>query len=202
MVNFDRDRFDSMTTDEKISFVNNLVLQNIRLLPKEIDYLVPQNRDKYFYNRARTSEWLEDYEFNSLSDREKEIYIWNKRFLNKRNLKDLSPELQKQYIGKTISSGVQLEPEEFEDLYNDELRRYYVEEKIKYAIDTTFTPRELSFLNSKDQMQYINTLKRMGLAPNLDEIPVFHPEAKRYYHLQYLNEIRNIVRSEIKKILK
>ena len=60
MVNFDRDRFDDMTTDEKISFVNSLVVKNLKLLPKEIEYLVPENREKYFYNRARTSDWLED----------------------------------------------------------------------------------------------------------------------------------------------
>jgi len=203
MVNFDRDNFKNMSVSEKQAFVNDLVVKNIKLTPEEIEYLVPQNREKYFYNRARTSEWLENYEFDELSDKEKEIYIWNKRFLENKALKKLSPKLQKEYLSKTITSGVQISPEEFEALDNDELRSYYVREKIKYAMDTTFTPRELSFLDADDQIQYINTLVRMGLAPNPDELPTFKPKAYRFYQThKTLNEIRKIIKEELREILK
>jgi len=202
MVNFDRDRFESMNTEQKIAFVNDLVVKNTKLTEEEINYLVPQNREKYFYNRARTSDWLEDYEFNALSEKEKEIYIWKKRFLDKSELKRLNPDLQKEYLSKSITSGVQLTPEEFDTLDNDELRSYYVNEKIKYSIDTTFTSQELTFLDSEGQIRYINTLIRMGLAPNPDEILIFKPEALRYYKShKTLNEMRLIIRSEIKKII-
>lgn len=202
MVNFDRDRFDDMTTEEKIAFVNDLVVKNTKLTEKEIEYLVPQNRKNYFYNRVRTSDWLEDYEFNAMSEKEQEIYIWNNRFLQQADLKRLPENLQKEFISKTITSGVQLTPEEFDLLANDELREYYVSEKIKYAIDTTFTPEELKYLNSDDQIQYLNTLIRMGLAPNPDELHVFKPEAMRYYQShKTLNEMRVIIRQEIKKVL-
>lgn len=202
MINFDRDNFNELTTDEKISFVNDLVIKNQKLTEEEIKYLVPQNREKYFYNRSRTSDWLEDYEFNELSDKEKEIYIWNKRFLDPSVLESLDPHMQKEYITKTISSGVHLTPKEFQLLDNDELRRYYVKEKIKYAIDTTFTPEELSFLDADEQIQYINTVTRMGLAPNPDEIPTFKPKALRFYQSRRnLNEVRSIIRQEIRKIL-
>lgn len=203
MINFDRDRFDELTSEQKIHFVNDLVLKNVRLKPEEIEYLVPQNRDKYFYNRVRTSDWLEDYEFDCLSDKEKEIYIWNKRFLDHRELNRLSPELQKEYISSTITSGVQLSKKEFDMLQNDELRQYYVKEKIKYAIDITFTPEELDYLDEDDQMQYINTVLRMGLAPNPDEIEIFKPKARRYLqsHSSMMNEVRTIIRQELRKIL-
>jgi len=202
MINFDRDRFDGLTTEEKISFVNDLVVKNTKLTEKEIHYLVPQNREAYFYNRVRTSDWLEDYEFNAMSDQEKEIYIWNKRFLQKADLARLPEKLQKEYISKTITSGVQLSPGEFDMLANDELRKYYAHEKIKYAIDTTFTAQELSYLDTHDQKQYLNTLIRTGLAPNTDEFPSFTPEALRYYKShQTMNEIRSIIKQELTKIL-
>jgi hypothetical protein len=192
-----------MTTEQKIAFVNDLVVKNTQLTPEEIIYLIPQNRDKYFYNRARTSNWIENYEFEELSDKEKEIYIWNKRFLDKSEIKRLSPELQKQYISKSISSGVQLTPEEFHELKNDDIRNYYVNEKIKYSIDTTFTAEELSYLDAKNQIQYINTVVRMGLSPNIDEIKVFKPEALRYYQShKTLNEMRLIIKGGLKNILR
>jgi len=203
MINFQRSDFSSMTTEQKIAFVNDLVVKNTQLTPEEIIYLIPQNRDKYFYNRARTSNWIENYEFEELSDKEKEIYIWNKRFLDKSEIKRLSPELQKQYISKSISSGVQLTPEEFHELKNDDIRNYYVNEKIKYSIDTTFTAEELSYLDAKNQIQYINTVVRMGLSPNIDEIKVFKPEALRYYQShKTLNEMRLIIKGGLKNILR
>ena len=202
MINFDRDTFESMNTGQKTAFVNDLVVKNTKLTEEEMSYLVPENREKYFYNRVRTSDWLEDYEFNAMSDEEKEIYIWQKRFLQKADLARLPEYLQKQYISKTITSGVQLSPGEFDMLANDDLRRYYAHEKIKYAIDTTFTAQELSYLNAEDQIQYINTLTRTGLAPNPDEFPTFKPEAMRYYQThQTMNEVRSIIRVEITKIL-
>jgi len=202
MINFERDRFDEMTTDEKVAFVNDLVVKNTKLTEKEINYLVPQNKEVYFYNRVRTSDWLEDYEFNAMSDEEKEIYIWNKRFLQKADLERLPIYLQKEYISKTITSGVQLSPGEFDILANDDLRKYYAHEKIKYAIDTTFTAQELSYLDSHDQIQYLNTLIRTGLAPNTEEFQTLKPEALRYYQShRTLNEIRSIIKEELTKIL-
>lgn len=202
MINFERDAFDDMNTEQKVAFVNSLVKKNLKLTPEEMKYLVPNNREAYFYNRVRTSDWLEDYEFNAMSDREKEIYIWNKRFLQKADLARLPEKLQKEYISKTITSGVQLTPEEFNLLANDEFRAYYAKEKIKYAIDTTFTAEELAYLDSKDQKQYINTLTRLGLAPNPDEVAVFKPEALRYLQVNNsLNEVRSIIQQEIRKIL-
>jgi len=202
MINFQRDTFDNMTTEQKIAFVNDLVIKNTKLTEEEINYLVPNNRDAYFYNRVRTSDWLENYEFDAMSDREKEIYIWNKRFLQKADLARLSEKLQKEFISKTITSGVQLTPEEFNLLANDKLRSYYAKEKIKYAIDTTFTAEELVYLDSDDQMQYLNTLSRLGFAPNTEEVVVLKPEARRYYEShKSLNEIRSIIKQEIRKIL-
>jgi len=202
MINFYRDTFEDMNTEEKVAFVNDLVKKNTKLTKEEIKYLVPNNREAYFYNRVRTSDWLEDYEFNAMSDREKEIYIWNKRFLQKADLARLPEKLQKEFISKTITSGVQLTPEEFDLLANEELRAYYAKEKIKYAIDTTFTAQELAYLDADDQKQYINTLTRLGLAPNPDEIKVFRPEALRYLETnRSLNEIRSIIQQELRKIL-
>lgn len=203
MINFDRNNFDNMTTNEKISFVNDLVVKNIMLNEKEIEYLVPTNRDKYFFNRVKTSEWLEDYEFNSMPDEEKEIYIWQKRYLQGIDIKNLTHDLQKKYISSSISSGLQLTHEEFHDLNNDEVRKYYVQEKLKYSAPTTLTSEELTFLDSEGQIKYINNVIRMGLAPNTDEIQVFKPEAMRYYQShKSLNEIRSIIRTELIKILK
>ena len=202
MINFQRDRFNDMTTEQKIAFVNDLVVKNTKLTEEEIQYLVPNNRGAYFYNRVRTSDWLEDYEFNAMSDREKEIYIWNKRFLQKADLVRLPEELQKEYISKTITSGVQLTPEEFNLLANDKIRRYYAKEKIKFSIDTTFTAQELLYLDADDQMQYLNTLNRLGLAPNPDEVLALKPEALRYHKSQKtLNEIKSIIKEELRKIL-
>jgi hypothetical protein len=202
MINFDRDRFGEMNTGERVAFVNDLVVKNTKLTEEEIQYLVSNNKEAYFYNRVRTSDWLEDYEFNAMSDREKEIYIWNKRFLQKADLARLPEKLQKEYIGKTITSGVQLTPEEFNLLANDKLRSYYAKEKIKFSIDTTFTAEELLYLDADDQMQYLNTLNRLGLAPNPDEVLTLKPEAMRYYKSQKtLNEIKSIIKEELRKIL-
>lgn len=203
MINFDRDRFDNMNTEQKIAFVNSLVIQNIQLTPKEIEYLVPENREKYFHNRVRTSNWLEDYEFDELSDEEKEIYITNKRFIHKNELLKLNSDLQKKYIATTISTGIQLTPEEFNSLKNDDVRKYYVNQKLLHSIDTTFTPEELSYLEPSGQIKYINTLIRMGLAPNTEEFPKFKPETLRYYQShKTLNEMRLIIDFGFKKILR
>lgn len=202
MINFDRDNFDSLTTKEKEAFVNDLVVKNLQLTEKEIQYLVPQNREKYFYNRVRTSDWLSDYEFHAMSDKEKEIYIWNNRYLQTPDLARLPEHLQDEYISKAITSGVQLKPEEFNMLANDDFRRKYVKQKIMYGIDITFTSEELDYLEADDQIQYLNTLNRMGLAPNPEEFSSFKPKAIRYYKSQVtLQEVRKVVREEISKIL-
>lgn len=202
MVNFDRDNFNDMTTRDKIAFVNDMVLKNLKLREEEVHYLTPINRKAYFNNRMKTSDWLEEYEFHHLSEDEKEVYIWNKRYLNDEIIKTLSPELQKEFATCAVTYGVNLTPHEFELLSNDDIRRFYVKEKVMYSLDSTLTARELSFLDSEDQISYLNTLKRIGLAPNLDEIPELEPEALRYYHLHFgLNEIRALIRSEIKNIL-
>jgi len=191
-----------MTTEQKIAFVNDLVIKNTKLSEEEIKYLVPNNRSAYFYNRVRTSDWLEDYEFNAMPDKEKEIYIVKKRFLQKADLKRLPEKLQKKFIINTISTGIQLKPDEFNLLANDELRHFYVKEKIKYSIDTTFTPEELVYLDADDQIQYLNTISRLGFAPNPDEIPALKPQALRYYMShKSLNEIRSIIKEELRKIL-
>ncbi len=202
MINFDRDKFSNMTTSDKMAFVNDMVLKNLKLSPEEILYLTPKNKKAYFNNRMKTSDWIEDYEFENLSDSEKEIYIWNKRYLSYNIIKKLSPELQKEFSICAVTYGVNLTPEEFELLIDDDMRKFYVKEKVMYSLDSTLTARELSFLDSEDQISYLNTLKRIGLAPNLDEIPELEPEALRYYHIHFgLNEIRALVRSEIKNIL-
>lgn len=203
MVNFDRSRFNSMSQGEKISFVNDMVLRNLKLSPEEIEYLIPQNRDKYFYNRTKTSEWIEDYEFNCLSDIEKEIYIWKKRYLSDEIIKALSPKLQEEFVKCAITYGLNLSPKEFELLVDDDMRRFYVKERVKYALDSTLTARELSFVDAEDQINYLNTLKRIGLAPNSDEVKMLKPEALRYYHINFLiKEIRSLIRAEIRKVLK
>jgi hypothetical protein len=203
MINFDRNRFDDMTTSEKIAFVNDLVIKNTMLNEKEMEYLIPDNREKYFFNRVKTSDWLEDYEFNSMSDNEKRIYIWGNRYLQGINIAKLTPDLQKEYIGSTISSGLQMTSDEFNHLSNDDVRKYYVEEKLRFSTPTTLTAEELTYLDSKGQIKYINNVIRMGLAPNTDEIETFKPEAMRYYQThKSLNEIRSVVRSELRKILK
>jgi len=203
MINFDRDRFDYMTTSEKISFVNDLVTKNTLLTKKEMEYLSPENREKYLFNRVRTSDWLEGYEFDNMSDEEKKIYMSQKRYLENIHIKNLNDELQKDYIDSAISSGVQLTNEEFNQLNNDELRKYYVEQKLIHSTITLLTSEELSYLDLDKQKKYINNLNRMGMAPNLSDFKFFKPEAMRYYMTHNrVNEIRSIVRSELKKILK
>lgn len=202
MTGFDRDKFNDMTTQQKVALVNDLVLRNLKLSPEEMKYLVPQNKEAYLSNRIKTSDWLEDYEFNYLSEDEKEVYIWLKRYLSKEIIENLSPKLQKEFISCSIMYGISLGPKEFEILCDDDMRRYYVKEKVKYSVDSTLTARELSFLDSKGQMSYLNFLKRNGLAPNPDEILSLTPESLRFYYLKLnVNEIRSIVRSELIKIL-
>ncbi len=200
MINFDRNRFDEMTTDEKKSFVNDLVIKNTKLNKIEMEFLVPANREKYLFNRVRTSDWLEDYEFDNMSDEEKKVYISHKRYLENIHIKNLSDELQKEYIDSAISSGVQLTDEEFDELHTDDLRKYYVEEKLIHSTISMLTSKELNYLDAETQKKYLNNLNRMGMAPNSSDFTFLKPEAMRYY--QSLNEIKSIVRSELRKILK
>lgn len=203
MINFDRNRFNDMTTSEKIAFVNDLVVKNTLLTKEEMHYLSPENREKYLFNRVRTSDWLEDYEFDNMSDEEKKIYMSQKRYLENIHIKNLTDELQKEYIDSAISSGAQLTDEEFDELRSDYLKKYYVEEKLLHSTITMLTSEELSYLDSDKQKKYINNLNRMGMAPNVGDFKFLKPEAKRYYltHSR-VNEVRAIVRSELKKILK
>lgn len=202
MINFDRDKFDEMTTDEKISFVNDLVIRNTKLRKNEMDFLIPANREKYLFNRVRTSDWLEDYEFNNMSDDEKKLYISQKRYFQGVDIKKLTDELQKEYIDSAISSGIQLTDEEFDGLHHDELKKYYVEEKLLNSTITMLTSEELSYLDSDKQMKYINNLNRMGMAPNVGDFDYFKPEVMRYYLThKTVNEVRTIIRSELRKIL-
>lgn len=196
MINFDRNRFNEMSTNEKEIFVNYLVDMSQKLNLEELSYLTDSNRKKYFYDRIRTSEWLDDYEFDELTDKEKEFYITNRRYLNLDTLSKISTELQKNYITKAISSGIQLKPEEF-NVLPDDLKCYYVNEKIRYAGDITFTPEELDYLDEDGQTLYIKTLKSMGLAPNSEDFKYLKPKAIRIN----LSEIRKIVREEIKKVI-
>lgn len=202
MVNFDRDKFDDMTTEQKIVFVNDLVVKNIKLTEKEIKYLVPQNRSMYFYNRVKTTECIEDYEIDEMNDDDKEIFILNRRFLHKSELKKLSTNLQLIYIRRALVSGIQLSSEEFNLLKNDELKKYYADEKGKINSDITLTAEELKYIDSKGQIQFINMVVRMGLSPSTDEIKSFKPEALRYYQShRTMTEIRSIIKQELRKIL-
>ncbi len=203
MINFDRNRFNEMTTSEKIAFVNDLVTKNTLLTKEEMYYLSPQNREKYLFNRVRTSDWLEDYEFDSMSDEEKKIYMSQKRYLENIHIKNLTDELQKEYIDSAILSGAQLNDGEFHELHSDDLRKYYVEQKLLHSTIVVLTSEELSYLDSDKQKKYINNLNRMGMAPNSGDFKYFKPEAMRY-HLTHkrVNEVRAFVIDGLKKILK
>lgn len=203
MINFDRNRFAEMTTGEKTAFVNDLVTKNTLLNKEEMQYLTPDVKEKYLFNRVRTSNWLEDYEFESMSDEEKKLYISHKRFLQGIDVKKLTDELQKEYIDNAISSGVQLTDEEFDGLHNYDLKKYYVEEKLLHSTITVLTSEELSYLDTDKQKKYINNLNRMGMAPNTEDFKSFNPEVIRYYSTHNrVNEVRSLVRSELRKILK
>lgn len=203
MINFDRNKFNDMITSEKIAFVNDLVTKNTLLTKEEMYYLSPENREKYLFNRVRTSDWLEDYEFDSMSDEEKKIYMSQKRYLENIHIKNLTDDLQKEYIDSAISSGVQLTDEEFDELHSDDLRKYYVEQKLLHSTITVITSEEISYLDSHNQKKYINNLNRMGMAPNSSDFKYFKPEAMRY-HLTHkrVNEVRVFVIDGLKKILK
>jgi hypothetical protein len=203
MINFDRNRFNEMTTSEKIAFVNDLVTKNTLLTKEEMYYLSPENREKYLFNRVRTSEWLEDYEFDNMSDEEKKIYMSQKRYLQGIDIKKLTDDLQRDYIDSAISSGIQLTDEEFDGLHSDDIKKYYVEEKLLHSTITMLNSEELSYLDSDKQKKYLNNLNRMGMAPNVGDFKFLKPEAIRFYLTHNrVNEIRSIVRSELKKILK
>ena len=131
-----------------------------------------------------------------------ELYILSRRFLHKSELDRLSKDLQLIYIRRALVSGIQLSSEEFNSLKDDELRKYYVNEKGKINSDITLTAEELKYVDYEGQIQYINILIRMGLSPNPNEIKSFKPEALRYYQThKNMNEVRSIIKQELIKIL-
>lgn len=203
MKNLDRNQFDNMITSDKMSFVNDLVIKNSKLTQEEIKYLTPGNRDAYFDNRTRTSDWVEDYELEAMSDDEKRIHIQYARDLSKNALKNLSQDLQKDFIDACSKAYRDLTEEEFSLLKNDEIKSYYVSSKIKNNRFSTFTAHEMKLMDSEYQIKYINSLARNGMSPSKEIISCLKPEAFRFYQVKgKINEIREIIKEEIKKIIK
>lgn len=198
MVNFDRDNFDRLNTEEKENFVNSLVEKNIKLNKKEIDYLTSRNRDKYVKNLIKTSDWMDDYEFNVLNNEEQKNYINRKRFLDKSLLKNIDLEVFKSYIDKVISSKLYFTKEEFKKIPTNELKSYYSKQKSNILNDAKLYPEELFFLNSEEQINYLKNLKKIGFIPNQEDFKYIKPKALRFYQTQKtVNEIKKI----IKKVL-
>jgi hypothetical protein len=185
-----------MNTEQREVFVNDLVLKNIKLTPEEIKYLIPQNRDKYVSGIMKTSSWIEDYEFDVLTNEEKKIYINRRRYLDKSILKNVDLEVLKAYINKVIISKAHFTPEEFDRIPSDELKSFYVKKKTKILMDTKLTPRELEFLDDDEQIDYLENLRKMGFAPNPEEFASFKPKAIRFHQTQKaLNEMKSIIKN-------
>ena len=203
MYNFERNNFHQMTTEEKINFVNKLVHLKVELSEEEMKYLTGSNKDIYLYNISRSSDWLKDYEFESLPEKEKIIYISKKRFIGKENFKNLSPELQEKYVLKAAVSGVQLPEEIFDSLKSDELRKKYVYEKSKFSTNSNLTAKELCYLPEDEQIEYVRLISKMGLTLKKEEIKSLKPKALRAFMSKHylMREVRQLIKSELKKIL-
>jgi len=201
MVNFDRDEFKNMNTEERETFVSDLVLKNIKLKPEEIKYLTPQKRGDYVNSLIKTSDWLEDYEFEVLNNEEQKRYINRKRYLDKSALKNVDIDVMKVYLNRVVLSKAYLTDEEFDRIPNDELKKYYVFKKTTILNDAKLFPKELCFLSGDEQIEYLKNLKKIGFVPSPEDFPLLKPKAIRFYQTQKtINEIRSIVRSEIKNI--
>jgi len=202
MYNFERDKFDEMTTEEKKAFVDNLVNLKIKLKKKEIPYLTDNNIDIYTYNSSRTSEWLNDYEFDVLPEKEKHIYISSKRFIGKDVLEKLSEDMQMHYVISAVFSGVELPEDIFDSLKTDKVRTEYIKYKIKYSSNSNLSAKEILYLTDDEQIQYLRLISKMGLALNDDEIKSLKPKALRLYKFkkELMKEVRIIIRKEIRSI--
>jgi hypothetical protein len=199
----DRSNFNQLNTQEKQNLVNQLVKLNLQLTPEEINYLTDNNRGAYFENRNRTSDWVTDYEFDFMNDDEKKVHIQYTRNLTKNALSKLSEELQKEFIDSCMKSFRELNKEEFSLLKNDEIKKYYVDSKIKSNRLTSLEPYELVYVDEDYQIKFINSLLRNGMVPKEELIRVLKPEALRFFErYKNINEVKSIVRSEIRKILK
>lgn len=198
MKNYDRNNFNNMSNSEKLFTVNDLVLRNSKLTQDEIRYLTNKNRNAYFENRTRTSDWVEDYEFDEMNEDEKRVHIQYTRNLTPYVLKNLSFSLQKDFIDACFKAYKDLTEEEFNLLASDEIKTYYVESKIKSNRLASFTPQEMSFIDEKYQIKYLNSLFRNGMSPSKEIVSKLKPSAIRFYQSnKNLNEVKQIIRFEL-----
>lgn len=199
----DRNNFESLSEQEKYNLVNELVKLNLQLNPVEINYLKDNNRSAYFENRNRTSDWVSDYEFDCMNDDEKRVHIQYARNLTKYALSNLSEDLQMEFIDSCMKSFRELNKEEFFLLKSDKVRKHYVDSKIKSNRLTSLEPYELEYVDEDYQIKFVNSLLRNGMVPNKELVSVLKPQALRFFErYKNINEVKSIIRSEIRKILK
>lgn len=202
MISLNRSNFDRLNTQEKRSLVNHLVKLNLQLNPEELNHLTDSNRAAYFENRNRTSDWVSDYEFDFMNDDEKKIHIKYARNLTKHALSKLSEELQKEFIDSCSKSFRELTKEEFLLLKNNEIKKYYVDSKIKSNRLTSLESYELYYVDEEHQIKFLNALIRNGMVPNNELVMHLKPGALRFFERhKNMNEVKLIVRKELKNIL-
>jgi hypothetical protein len=199
-----KEEFNKLTLKEKREHAQYWASLSYKLKEYELKYLSGDDREKYLDDKSNSGTWLDDYEFKALDVEHKKTYISKKKFLADNEVKRLDSEMQKFYVDNLTSNKLSMSDEAFSALSDDKIKNLYVTGRMKNANPINLKGAEISVLNHKQQIEYVDYF--LGLNSNVirpEYLEILKPSIKKYYldKSSYVNEIRKMVKSIVRKII-
>ena len=185
--------FKKLSSKECKEYMDYLLSLRIPLEKYYFEKLNGVQKETYIGDRIKSLDWVQDYEFSFMSSKQKEMYIFRKRYLSNDEFMKLDNSIKSFYIQMAVYTKIRLNDNEFSRL-NDKLKKEYANFAFEFPQEVSI--KMSKFLTKKNQKKYIEKQMQRGVSLTSEEISDLSDFSKKYYYkLKNINEIRLLVQN-------
>ena len=185
--------FKKLSNKECKEYMDYLLSLRIPLEKYYFEKLNGVQKETYIGDRIKSLDWVQDYEFSFMSSKQKEMYIFRKRYLSNDEFMKLDNSIKSFYIQMAVYTKIRLNDNEFSRL-NDNLKKEYANFAFEFPQEVSI--KMSKFLTKKNQKKYIEKQMQRGVSLTSEEISDLSDFSKKYYYkLKNINEIRLLVQN-------
>tara|TARA_R110000868_G_scaffold17137_2_gene75648 strand:- start:642 stop:1259 length:618 start_codon:yes stop_codon:yes gene_type:complete len=185
--------FKKLSSKECKEYMDYLLSLRIPLEKYYFEKLNGVQKETYIGDRIKSLDWVQDYEFSFMSSKQKEMYIFRKRYLSNDEFMKLDNSIKSFYIQMAVYTKIRLNDNEFSRL-NDNLKKEYANFAFEFPQEVSI--KMSKFLTKKNQKKYIEKQMQRGVSLTSEEISDLSDFSKKYYYkLKNINEIRLLVQN-------
>ena len=185
--------FKKLSSKECKEYMDYLLSLRIPLEKYYFEKLNGVQKETYIGDRIKSLDWVQDYEFSFMSSKQKEMYIFRKRYLSNDEFMKLDNSIKSFYIQMAVYTKIRLNDNEFSRL-NDKLKKEYANFAFEFPQEVSI--KMSKFLTKKNQKKYIEKQIQRGVSLTTEEISDLSDFSKKYYYkIKNINEIRLLVQN-------